>query len=63
MQSQQCKAYIKNLLSQVLVNNSYYLFSTLSINVDHPVVRQKRKWYRRFCQPGGKRGGGLSELP
>jgi hypothetical protein len=38
-----CNAYIKNLLFQVCVNSSYYLFSALSVNAYYPVAGQNKE--------------------
>ena len=52
---QQCNAYTKNLLSHVCINNSYHLFSALSINADHPMAGQNRE---QRCLPArGRREG------
>ena len=44
IQTWHCNAYTKNLLSQVCVNNSYHLFSALSINADHPMAGQNKEY-------------------
>lgn len=41
--TQHCDAYTKTLMSPVCVNNSYHLFSALSIKTHHPMAGQKRE--------------------
>ena len=43
IQAWHCNTYVKNLLSQVCVNNAYHLFSALSIKPDQPMAGQKRE--------------------
>ena len=55
IQTWHCNAYVKNLLSQVCVNNSYHLFSALSINADHPLAGQKKELGRNSNNQGKER--------
>jgi hypothetical protein len=47
-----CDAYVKNLLSQVCVNNSYLLLSVSSINANHPVAGQENRAGRTSTSQG-----------
>lgn len=54
-----CNAYTENLLSQIHATSFYYLFSALSITVNHPMAGQNKEYGRTSTSQRKERGRGV----